>query len=97
MFGLNLFYIEERMLEEYMRQIYRCISFKFDEGMRLRDYECVEEAFTEEEFNEVLKQNTIDANTTGQASHGGKLGEEKKEDIFSGLMMNMAAEDQYAE
>jgi hypothetical protein len=36
--------------------------------MRLRDYECAEEAFTEAEFNEVLKQKTIDANTTGQKS-----------------------------
>jgi hypothetical protein len=63
--------------------------------MRLRDYECAEEAFTEVEFNEVLKQKTIDANTTGQKS--AKPAADQKEDIFSGLMMNMAAEDQFAE
>jgi hypothetical protein len=60
--------------------------------MRLRDYKCVQEAFTEAEFNEVLKQKTIEANSTGQNSNGGQGGD-KKEDIFSGLMMNMAAED----
>ena len=53
MFGLNLFYITEGMLEVLLRHIFRHISYNFDDRVRLRCFEHVEEAFTEAELAEV--------------------------------------------
>jgi hypothetical protein len=54
MFGLNLFYIDERMLESLLRHIFKAISFNFDDRVRLRDVSCIEEAFTEDELQEIM-------------------------------------------
>ena len=101
MFGLNLFYIEERMLEELLRHVYRCISFQFEDGMRLREFDSVEEAFTEKILNDIILQKQADAAKTiiRTASEMAKPGtsDGKEDNIFQGLMMNMAAEDQFAE
>jgi hypothetical protein len=55
MFGLNLFYIDERMLESLLRHIFKAISFNFDEKVRLRDVSCIQEAFTEEELQDIMQ------------------------------------------
>ena len=50
MFGLNLFYIEESTLEVLLRHIFRNVSYNFDDRVRLRALECVDEAFSEEDL-----------------------------------------------
>jgi hypothetical protein len=50
MFGLNLFYIEESLMEVLLRHVFRCVSFNFDDRLRLRFLEGVDEAFSEEDL-----------------------------------------------
>jgi hypothetical protein len=54
MFGLNLFYIEESLLEILLRHVFRNISYNFEDRLRLRSLDCVDEAFSEEDLTEVL-------------------------------------------
>jgi hypothetical protein len=59
MFGLNLFYIQENMLEVLLRHIFRHLSYNFDDRVRIRCLDHVEEAFTEEELKEVIETRVI--------------------------------------
>jgi hypothetical protein len=93
MFGLNLFYIDERMLESLLRHIFKAISFNFDDRVRLRALVCIEQAFTEEELNEVMAR-TNQGRDESTADHGksrrsdGEASNETK-DILQGLRLNM--------
>ena len=56
MFGLNLFYIDEGTLEILLRHVFRNVSYNFDDRLRLRALECVDEAFSEEDLMQVIAQ-----------------------------------------
>ena len=58
---MNILFLELDQLELITRKVYSCISFRFDGitpegGIQLRDFDCIEPAFTEDKFVEVKKQ-----------------------------------------
>ena len=61
LFGVNILFLELDQLELITRKVYSCISFRFDGitpegGIQLRDFDCIEPAFTEDKFAEVKKK-----------------------------------------
>lgn len=90
MFGLNLFYIDERTLESLLRHVFKAISYPFEDRVRLRDISCVEEAFTEDELNELIakesKANTAEVDKLTRSDGGNSDG---TTDILQGLRLNM--------
>ena len=56
MFGLNLFYIDVATLEMLLRILYRSVTFYRQGRVRLRRLEDICPAFTEQEFEDAIRQ-----------------------------------------
>jgi hypothetical protein len=59
MFGLHLFYIEIGTLELLIRRLYRAVTFHHQGKVRLRRFEHVAPAFTEDELEKAINDRHI--------------------------------------
>lgn len=76
MFGFNLFNIELPTLESLIRRVYAAITFRFEGKLKLRSYDDVRPAFTEEECIKAVESQTTIIVTKADKNET-KLSEEK--------------------
>lgn len=55
MLGINLFYIDVPTLECLIRKVYHAISLKSDNKIKLKCLEDIKPAFTNFDYNKVIK------------------------------------------
>jgi len=85
------------MLEVLLRHIFRHLSYNFDDRVRIRCLEHVEEAFTEAELLEVMRTKQpkmFQANRDSMATDVGQSQDSKpsgSSDLFAGMMLGIGA------